>query len=43
MERRATVLLCIAHRIHGRGEVDRACRLRRWAVQSLLDEYAEER
>ena len=42
-ERRAAVLFCIADHIHGQGEVERACRLRRWAVQSLLDEHAEER
>ena len=42
-ERRAAVLFRIADHIHGQGEVDRAWRLRRWAVQSLLDEYSGER
>ena len=41
-ERRAAVLFRIADHIHGQGEVERAWRLRRWAVQSLLDEYAGE-
>ena len=39
-ERRAAVLFRIANHIHGRDEVDRAWKLRRWAVRSLLDEYA---
>ena len=42
-ERRAAVLFRIADHIHGLGEVDRAWMLRRWAVQSLTDEYAGER
>ena len=42
-ERRAAVLFRIATHVHGQGEVERARRLRRWAVQSLLDEYAGER
>ena len=39
-ERRAAVLFRIANHIHGRGEVERAWRLRRWAVRSLTDEHA---
>ena len=42
-ERRAAVLFRIADHVHGQGEVERAGRLRRWAVQSLTDEYAGER
>ena len=42
-EWRAAVLFRIANHVHGQGEVERAGRLRRWAVQSLLDEYAGER
>lgn len=41
-ERRAAVLFRIADHLHGEGEVERAWRLRRWAVQSLLEEYAVE-
>ena len=41
-ERRAAVLFRNADHVHGQGEVERAWRLRRWAVQSLLDEYAGE-
>ena len=41
-ERRAAVLFRIANHVHGQGEVERAGRLRRWAVQSLVDEYARE-
>lgn len=41
--RRAAVLFRIADHIHGSGEVDRVWRLRRWTVQSLLDEYTKER
>ena len=39
-ERRAAVLFRIADHLHDQGEVERAWRLRRRAVQSLLDEYA---
>ena len=42
-ERRAAVLFRISHHIHGQGKVERAWRLRRWAVRSLTDEYAGER
>ena len=42
-ERRAAVLFRVANHVHGQGEVERAWRLRRWAVQSLPDEYAGER
>lgn len=42
-ERRAAVLFRVANHVHGQGEVERAWRLRRWAVRSLLDEYAGER
>ena len=42
-ERRAAVLFRIANHIHGQGEAARAWRLRRWAVRSLLEEYAGER
>ena len=41
-ERRAAVLFRISHHIHGQGEVERAWRLRQWAVRSLTDEYAGE-
>lgn len=41
-ERRAAVLFRIADHIHGQGEVERAWKLRRWGVRSLLDEYAGE-
>ena len=41
-ERRAAVLFRIADHIHGQGEVERAWRLRRWAVRSLTDEYTGE-
>ena len=41
-ERRAAVLFRIANHIHGQDEIGRAWRLRRWAIQSLLDEYQEE-
>ena len=37
------MLFRISHHIHGQGEVERAWRLRRWAVRSLLDEYVMER
>ena len=39
-ERRAAALFRIADHVHGQGEVERAWRLRRWAVRSLLDEHA---
>ena len=42
-ERRAAVLFRIADHIHGQGEVERAWRLRRWAVRSLVNEYTGER
>ena len=42
-ERRAAVLFRIANHVHSQGEVERAWRLRWWAVRSLLDEYAGER
>ena len=42
-ERRAAVLFRIADHIHGQDEVERSWRLRRWAVQSLTDEYVGER
>ena len=42
-ERRAAVLFRVAAYVHGKGEVEKAWRLRRWAVRSLLDEYARER
>ena len=41
--RRAAVLFRIADHVHGQGEADRAWRLRRWAVRSLLEEYPGER
>lgn len=41
-ERRAAVLFHIAGHIHGQSEVERAWRLHRWAVRSLMDEYAGE-
>ena len=41
-ERRAALLFRVANHVHGQGEAARARMLRRWAVQSLLDEYAGE-
>ena len=41
-ERRSAVLFRIAHHIYCQGEVERAWRLRQWAVRSLTDEYAGE-
>ena len=41
--RRAAVLFRIANHVHGKGEVERAWRLRRRVVRSLLDEYEGER
>ena len=41
-ERRPGVLFRVADYVEGRGEVERAWRLRRWALLVLLDEYASE-
>ena len=41
-ERRPGVLFRVADHVEGRGEVERAGRLRRWALLVLLDEYASE-
>ena len=42
-ERRPGVLFLVADYVEGQGEVERAERLRRWALRSLTDEYAGER
>lgn len=41
-ERRPGVLFRVADYVEGQGEVERARRLRRWALLVLLDEYASE-
>lgn len=41
-ERRPGVLFRVADYAHGQGEVQRAWRLRRWALLVLLGEYASE-
>ena len=41
-ERRPGLLFLVADHVGGQGEVERAERLRRWAVLVLLDEYASE-
>ena len=42
-ERRMAVLFRVANHIHSQGDIDRALKLRRWSVQSLMDEFAGER
>ena len=41
-ERRPGLLFRVADHVGGQGEVERAERLRRWALLVLLDEYASE-
>ena len=41
-ERRPGLLFRVADHVGGQGEVERAWRLRRWALLVLLDEYASE-